>query len=109
MNAWEAAGGEMVKAPPATPPPATTPNAPNAFPVKPDAKPRWLGVGFHWERVWSVRWCCGGWRGWWSLHHLAASGLPSVHPAEQGTRIFVTGFLQEQRRTGARVFSRSGT
>jgi len=39
MNAWEAAGGEMVKAPPASPSPTASPNAPNAFPVKPDAKP----------------------------------------------------------------------
>lgn len=38
-----------------------------------------------------------------------AGGFPGAHAAQQGASVFVTGFLQQQRRTGARMFSRSGT
>src|SRR5215470_12422586 len=41
--------------------------------------------------------------------HGAAGGLPGVDAAEQRARVFESLLLKQERRTGARVFSRSAT
>src|SRR5262249_57487053 len=38
-----------------------------------------------------------------------AGGLPGANAAEQRARVFESLLLQQERRTGARVFSRSAT
>ncbi len=41
--------------------------------------------------------------------HLAAGCFPCLHAAKHSTSILVTGFIEQKRRTGACMFSRSGT